>query len=47
MLFPRKLSLRRKSQNPQDPARAADAPDELRPKLNLSKLEVMVLMLMR
>jgi hypothetical protein len=45
MFFPRKLSLRRKSQKPQDPARATD--DELRPKLNLSKLELIALLLIR
>ena len=47
MFFPRKLSLRRNSQKPRAPGRAADTTDELRPKLNLSKLELIALLLIR
>ena len=45
MFFPRKLGLRRKSQKTLDQSGATD--DELRPKLNLSKLELMALLLIR
>jgi hypothetical protein len=45
MFFPRKLGLRRKSQKAQDQSRATD--DELRPKLNLSKVELLALLLIR
>ena len=44
MFFPRKLGLRRNARKPRDPARAAD---ELRPTLNLSKLELLALLLIR
>lgn len=47
MFFPRKPGLRRSAQKPRDPARAAHAPDELRPRLNLSKLELLALLLIR
>lgn len=44
MFFPRKLGLRRNAQKPRHPTRVAD---ELRPTLNLSKLELMALLLIR
>ena len=43
MFFPRKPGLRR---TPQEPKRHAD-PNEVRPQLNLSKLELMALLLIR
>ncbi len=44
MFFPRKPGLRR---GPQKPKQHIDLNDELRPQLRLSKLELMVLLLIR